>query len=152
MSVYHEFCRLRDQLRPGEEAPQYTEEQALDLAILTHIGAKHIAQVTNLRGVLTKQLAEIENHEKVAYALRLETVQLKSILQRIDLNVNGDVAPSIRRLGLSVYCSHPDTSSAAALPHLTKYDVVALSIRSESMERLELDHSAAAVKDTTYGN
>jgi hypothetical protein len=32
MTTYKEFCSLRDQRRAGEEAPQYTEEEAFQLA------------------------------------------------------------------------------------------------------------------------
>jgi hypothetical protein len=33
MSTYKEFCILRDQRRAGEEAPQYTEEEAFSKAV-----------------------------------------------------------------------------------------------------------------------
>jgi hypothetical protein len=134
MTAYQEFCRLRDQRRAGEEAPQHTEEQALDLAISTHIGAKHIAQVTNLRGLLTTQLAEIENQEKVAYALRLKNAQLVGALQRIASNVSGDLAvQAIARDALASEGARPGaTPAAASLPQLTPAEVKPLTTAGEN--------------------
>jgi len=35
MSAYQEFCRLRDQRRAGEEAPEFTEEDAFERSLRT---------------------------------------------------------------------------------------------------------------------
>ena len=37
-SIYEEFCKLRDQRRHGEEAPEYTEKRALELALARAAG------------------------------------------------------------------------------------------------------------------
>lgn len=35
-SIYEEFCKLRDQRRHGEEAPEYTEKRAFEIAFQDH--------------------------------------------------------------------------------------------------------------------
>jgi hypothetical protein len=48
MTAYREFCQLRDQRRAGEEAPEFTEEEAFGRALRTALtGATYPKSLNN---------------------------------------------------------------------------------------------------------
>jgi hypothetical protein len=58
MTAYREFCLLRDQRRSGEEAPEFTEEEAFNRAVAQG-HATLMATTSTYPGSLTEDLHEV---------------------------------------------------------------------------------------------
>lgn len=76
--IYEEFCKLRDQRRHGEEAPEHTEKRAFDLALAQHAQpalAAHAASCANTHPVLSVELAAQLDQQPAPVARQKSTLR-----------------------------------------------------------------------------